>query len=510
MFWNWRTVNGGELFWREIMKKGLILIPALLINSLGHSAGFDDKYKAHTGDLTGDGRVDIYLKHTPNLVMVPFGDMNVPIATSRREVGDFLLEQNPNSTFTVRTLTQTDKTQVLGWEESPALTVESGDFNADGIDDVLVKEIASLLGSSNQKDQMIFAPAQAGGLPSQLTIVTSDFQRMMDDIRQWYIDPTYFEVTSQDIGNFYYFGHGYDAGGLHFGLTNCEADPRFAFCVWFHDDLNILFSRLFGLNCFAYLPTQSNDDPNEHCLLAYHVFGVTNAAVTIQDFSSTLTEVENIVMTTQDIGSGAATIEDVIQIVESTIGVSIGGMDFAEIIEDDYRLSDPNVQRNYELQLSLFHIWNVLFLRRPLTADHVFVTGHKFFWYGPIHTALEYTYPGTQTRVRHTVTVSASQNGLGLLEAKENRRSDRFNPALGVATPPPTHTTPESYFDAIRAASNRYDNGLAYGIPPIQPGGPFYNSNGYINGLIICTNGTSTFNLDNTVGGNAPVPCSEF
>ena len=45
-----------------------VLIPAALLSCKVHAGGFDARYVAYQGDLNGDGRTDLYVKWTPQIV----------------------------------------------------------------------------------------------------------------------------------------------------------------------------------------------------------------------------------------------------------------------------------------------------------------------------------------------------------------------------------------------------------------------------------------------------------
>jgi hypothetical protein len=68
---------------------------------------------------------------------------------------------------------------------------------------------------------------------------------------------------------------------------------------------------------------------------------------------------------------------------------------------------------------------------------------------------------------------------------------------------------PLPYFAHISSKFDNYDNGLNYDLFP-QQGTDGYNSNSYVHGLVNAADGVSTINLNNFVGGDKPVPTSEF
>ena len=53
------------------LRLALTLLLLTVAPTLANSAGFQESYKAATGDLNGDGLQDIYLKAETDLVLIP-------------------------------------------------------------------------------------------------------------------------------------------------------------------------------------------------------------------------------------------------------------------------------------------------------------------------------------------------------------------------------------------------------------------------------------------------------
>ena len=68
---------------------------------------------------------------------------------------------------------------------------------------------------------------------------------------------------------------------------------------------------------------------------------------------------------------------------------------------------------------------------------------------------------------------------------------------------------PAAYWSRLLIADSRYDDDLKYDLfPSIGQGG--YNSNSYVSGIVQATAGIPTIPMSRFVGGERPVPASEF
>lgn len=167
---------------------GLLLIVA---TSIAQGAGFDDRYTARTGDLNGDGRTDIYLRHNPRIVMIPIDDLLAPIPLPN-DVGDFVLQQNASGGFDVTSsLSASQKSAVNQWAVQAAISILRKDFNADNVIDVLLKGVGSVI--TNANDVMVFGSTTKGAPPIHARPVDAAIDQFLTDVNGWLEDPYYFD-----------------------------------------------------------------------------------------------------------------------------------------------------------------------------------------------------------------------------------------------------------------------------------------------------------------------------
>ena len=145
-------------------------------------------------------------------------------------------------------------------------------------------------------------------------------------------------------------------------------------------------------------------------------------------------------------------------------------------------------------------LFNAQQARQP---GKIYVTGHRVGGVGPTHTAIEYTDANG-----NSVTLSAGPED-GLLVSNLNRTSD--SPAKNFTVDvvsPPQGVNPQQYFQTLRNADTVYCDCVDYDLFPSVADS--YNSNSYVNDLIQSTGGSTSTNLGRFVGGNDPLPASNF
>jgi peptidoglycan/xylan/chitin deacetylase (PgdA/CDA1 family) len=180
----------------EQMKSRSISALALVVfcaPSLG--AHFDDSYKAYGGDLNGDGLTDVYVKHEPRMVFIPFDDgLGIPIVLSETKdlVNEVVLRNNGDGSFTqvaASQLSASERSLVSTWRTKVG-SLQIGDFNHDGsYDAYLDLPQANFVGQVN--DVVLFAPVGAGA-PIAQARVDSGFREFFDQIDRWVKNPNYF------------------------------------------------------------------------------------------------------------------------------------------------------------------------------------------------------------------------------------------------------------------------------------------------------------------------------
>ncbi len=212
--------------------------------------------------------------------------------------------------------------------------------------------------------------------------------------------------------------------------------------------------------------------------------------------------------------STTAAVDAIDRAAEDVFKIQIGGWNMEEVLGSTGEHTNPDARRAMEV------IWAILGAARadaqevptveappqnPRVFGTVYVTGHRIFAFGPIHSALEYTSVYTPQ-----TTISAGPEGaLPYLVSRINRPSDIavLNMVLGTVSDP-QNPSAESYFAELLGADARYGDDLWYKAIPVLPGQ--YNSNSYVRGITDATGGIPTINLSILVGGGTPVPMSKF
>lgn len=140
-----------------------------------------------------------------------------------------------------------------------------------------------------------------------------------------------------------------------------------------------------------------------------------------------------------------------------------------------------------------------LFRQQTREPGHIYVTGRRVGWIGPIHLAIEYVGAsgGSQT-------LSAGPKDR-LLVSEVGREYDRpeNNFTIGVISPP-SGVSVEQYWEGLKAADKYYCDCVYYDVFPAITGS--HNSGGYTSGLIYSTGGFASVDLGDYIGGNDPLP----
>ena len=111
-------------------------------------------------------------------------------------IGDIELVWNGGTgTYSPQILSSTS-----GSWQSVAIDLVLGDFNVDGIVDVLLKNIDPLIPAiPNLVDQIVFAGSTAGVVPLAVTAVDEKFKKFFRDVYNWMQDQTYFDKASNSV-----------------------------------------------------------------------------------------------------------------------------------------------------------------------------------------------------------------------------------------------------------------------------------------------------------------------
>jgi hypothetical protein len=155
------------------------------------SPGFAKEFISRVGDLNGDGRLDIFLQEKkPKIVPIALDDMVIPIPL-RPDVGEFVLQQNSSGQFDlISNLTQQAKQAVKQWAIDQAIEILRKDFNLDGIIDVLLGDVGSVIPGG--KNVIVFASPDMNGAPSVVRNVDSVLDQFIKDVGGFSDNPNYF------------------------------------------------------------------------------------------------------------------------------------------------------------------------------------------------------------------------------------------------------------------------------------------------------------------------------
>jgi|KBSSwiStaDraftv2_1062776.scaffolds.fasta_scaffold108171_2 hypothetical protein len=168
----------------------------LFLLSFGtHAAEYRDvpraeRYSALVGDLNGDGRKDIFVSYQPAIVPIQLDDISIPIPITKRRIGEFVLQQQTNGTFSLLTgLSQQQRSAALGWARS-AIQIVLGDVNADANPDIIVLSVAAEIPGAT--DTFVFGPSQAGGAPTAVRAIDPSLAKFFRDVKGWLKNPQHY------------------------------------------------------------------------------------------------------------------------------------------------------------------------------------------------------------------------------------------------------------------------------------------------------------------------------
>lgn len=413
------------------------------------------EYRVQAGDVDGDGREDLYVTRVKGGKQGGDGTLN-----------RLVLRQLASGAFRARSASAADRTLASGWPDAQA-SMRLRDINVDGFVDLVLGDISSAVGA-DALDQIVYAPGIASNSVAQgVRGIDAAFEQFESDIVAYLEDPDYFLISA----------------------------PLYVYSHTFLD-----------LSC----GTNYNDD-----YLIYGYFSscypvpITVVAI-IPDYSGFDSFAVGVWSYEQAIETGLVSAEDGLDGIEGEIEevleVEVGGWDIEELLGEQ-SVSDGNVRRGIELFTSLVGISVANADEQDPAAggqpDAVLITGRRVIGFGPLHTALQY----------QNTTISAYDNNDaalddGILVSEVNWPPDHplLTMKLGTVT---GGLAPLGYWARLLEADSNYDDDLPYdALPSIGHGG--YNSNGYTHGIILATNGVPSIAMGDFVGGELPVPASEF
>lgn len=185
---------------RKVLTTAILLLASIPLSL--SAAGFDDNYIVRTGDLSGDGDIDVYLQHKPTIVVLAVGDINIPIPLANREVGQFYLENQSDGSFSIQTLTSSQLRQVRTWPVADIFP-SVWDLNLDGALDVLLAGVADEI--SGAEEAIVFSSAVNGEIPMHVTPFDASVRDFFREVWNWRVAPVVTETT--EVPDYTYLGY---------------------------------------------------------------------------------------------------------------------------------------------------------------------------------------------------------------------------------------------------------------------------------------------------------------
>jgi len=387
--------------------------------------------------------------------------------------GRFLLRGRADGSYEPRPVKSARLPTVRGWPLAD-VGLDLRDVNIDGFADIMVTgmgNVATLVGAT---DQIVFAPGTAGSfVPTQSRGIDADLAHFARDVGQYLQNPAYFVDQSQVVLVYW------------------------SYYVWSCTPEGVYDDPLFGIvvgSCI-YVPFQQ--------IVVYNDYsGFDGDALAIWRSEDALRNGE---LSSEE---AFAAIEGQL---EDLLGIGLGGWDIEDLLGAEADNMSEDLRRGTELFSVLAGIASAHADETQDSdaaaangfGDNVILAGRRIIGFGPFHTVLEYA--GS--------TISANDSDPralfdGTLVSDLNWPSD--NPALtlkiAVVSSP---LTPALYWGRLLTADAAYDDDLPYdAVPSIGAGG--YNSNSYVSGIINATNGVAGVPMTRFVGGELPVPATEF
>jgi hypothetical protein len=208
------------------MKRILTFLLGCVVWGTCLGASFDDRYAVRSGDLNSDGRADLFLEHKPKIVPVLLDDLQIPVPLSRRELGDFVLQQNSTGGLVVTNLSAEQKNVARSWPQT-GLTTVVGDFNLDGNQDLVVKGPSASLPSG--QSVFVFAPNAEGALPTSAKMIDDQLKLFIKDVYGYLKNRTYFDsgLYYQDYSGYFRVAY-FNCGGVQYAAL--AEDPNLSVC----------------------------------------------------------------------------------------------------------------------------------------------------------------------------------------------------------------------------------------------------------------------------------------
>lgn len=471
------------------------------------------QFQVRSGHFDGNGKLDIYVQRTS-------GDINNGV------IDKTILTQTDDGHFeVVEAPTSGQLATAAGWPISAGVVPVVNDYNVDGHVDVLLKNLDTTIAGVDEQiaySKGIFFQ----GAAEAVAAIDFEFEKFFRDTYNWILDPDYFSQAITSNMPAYHFS-------LDIGVYFCSYWYGFPTCLTVGHALFEQTVTLAMLGLSGYETIQAAEEglasalgfasyDTFECVLVcgwiefygwysstvftfYDVWTPTTESPGFDDINFSIWA-RDVAEISNGITTGAISdsegIESLLEIFEDLTGINIGGICIGGLVSDP-ELQDPEDCQGFELFATVANTapeTEEVDKREPNT---VYITGHRVGWVGPFHLAVEYS-----ASPNSTTTFSAGPVG-GKLVSGINRASDiSGNVTMGISVSI-SGLPPLPYFEHISSKYDNYDNGLNYDLFP-QQGTDGYNSNSYVHGLVNAADGVSTINLNNFVGGDKPVPTSEF
>jgi hypothetical protein len=429
-------------------------VPIKVPASISEQLEFE--YSSLSGDLDNDGVPELLLRAESGNAAEAGGMMS-----------DVLVRQTGDGTISASRPTANELAATSSWQLTE-LEIVPRDVNIDGHSDLVLRGVAEVPGFAQVQNQILFGVGddQAEGR-FEVRAVDPALVRFSRDINRHLIDPEYYPTNAP----------------LNYAVV-VYATP---YCYGAYE--TAWAETSFSLPCFVY---------------------VTYYYVVYRDYW--VYDWEAMRIAGDDYGmihgyeSAANAMPRIDSVLERVLGTEVGGWDIDELLPNG--IEDEATRRGIELFSVIAGIGEAAAQEPDSNAgqpdgDRILLKGRRVLGRGPFHTALEY----------HGSTVSAYDSDSralfdGTLVSQVNWPNDHPTLTLrqGYVDGP---SVPSIYWASLLAADGRYDDDLPYDLfPSLGRGG--YNSNSFVSGLIQATFGTPTVPMSTFVGGERPVPFSEF
>lgn len=422
------------------------------------AAQLDAEFQVLAGYLAGDAHRDLLVRRLGS------GPDWGPEA-----IDAVLLRQDSTGAFGVSVPTPSELALAESW--GPAeIELRKRDVNIDGFVDLVLRGFAQADGFAGVSNQILFAPGEAGSGQPVVRAVDGGLERFSGDMNLHLVDPDYFPDN---------------------------APYRYAVVVYY--TLYCGWQDYYGYVDYYY-PQMCFYEPSIYVVTYQDYSGFDQDAIEIAKADYAMIH---------GYESAAQGMQTIATTIETLLDVQLGQGKTDSLLGTEITQTTAEVRRGIALFSTLAGISEAVAQEaddgagQAAATERVLLKGRRVLGQGPFHTALEFRYS----------TISAyDSDPQPLIDGRLVSQVDwpRDHPSLtlrlGYVDGP---QGPVTYWQSLLAADGRYDDDLRYDLfPSLGQGG--YNSNSYVSGLIQATAGLSTVQMSSFVGGERPVPVSEF